>query len=278
MEAGASLDEAGFIEAGGHALEYRFFGPQPDDAPTLVLLHEGLGCAGLWLDFPQALSAATACGVFAFSRAGYGKSSPAKLPRPVSYMHVEARDIVPAVLDAIGMRNGLLIGHSDGASIAAIYAGSHADPRIAGISLMAPHFIIEDISIRSIAEAKKAYEEGNLRERLARWHQNVDVAFRGWNDAWLNPAFHDWDITEYLPYIRIPLQIIQGVEDQYGTIRQVEIAQEECSCPVEATMLEGVKHSPFREAQERTVSLIADFCARAIDASRSKSPVDRKGA
>ena len=264
MAADAILSTSGFLDLAGQNLEYRFTGPQPQSAPTLVLLHEGLGSAGLWLDFPEKLAATTGYGVFAYSRAGYGQSSPAQLPRPITYMHDEAKLVLPRVLDAIGLQRGLLVGHSDGASIAAIYAGSHADQRICGLSLMAPHFIIEDISIRSIANARTAYETSDLRERLARWHADVDVAFRGWNDAWLNPAFHDWDITEYLAHIRVPVQIVQGVDDQYGTIRQIEVAQHECACPVEVTMMEGVKHSPFREAQQDAVATIAEFCHRLL--------------
>src|SRR5713101_875878 len=134
-------------------LEYRMIGPRPDAAPTLVLLHEGLGSVAGWGSFPQALAAATGAGVFAYSRAGYGRSSPGKLPRPISFMHDEARDVLPRVLAGIGFRRGLLVGHSDGASIAAIYAGSVQDHRVRGLALMAPHFIVEDLSIRSIAAA-----------------------------------------------------------------------------------------------------------------------------
>ena len=138
------LEESGFLDIGTQRLEYRFVGPPPDNAPTLVLLHEGLGCVGLWGDFPEKLSAATGAGVFVYSRAGYGKSSPVALPRPLSYMHDEARTTLPRLLDAIGFKRGLLIGHSDGASISAIYAGSHQDHRVGGLVLIAPHFFTED--------------------------------------------------------------------------------------------------------------------------------------
>src|SRR6185312_11766301 len=157
------LAESGFLSIGTQRLEYTMTGPRPDAAPTLVLLHEGLGCAALWSDFPDALAKATGCGVFAYSRAGYGKSSPVALPRPLGYMHEEARDVLPQVLDAIGLRRGLLIGHSDGASIAAIYAGSRQDHRIGGLVLIAPHFFTEDSGIAAIAETKTAYDTGDLR-------------------------------------------------------------------------------------------------------------------
>src|SRR5258705_4357281 len=150
-------------------LEYRMIGPRPDAAPTLVLLHEGLGCVAGWGNFAQELAAATGTGFFAYSRAGYGRSSPGKLPRPVSFMHDEARDVLPRVLDAIGFRRGLLVGHSDGASIAAIYAGSIQDHRVRGLALMAPHFFTEDVSIAEIARTRAAFEAGPPRAQLARW-------------------------------------------------------------------------------------------------------------
>src|SRR5579871_3403138 len=234
-------------------------GPAPDQAPTIVMLHEGLGSVGLWGDFPEKLQAATGAGVFVYSRAGYGASTPTRLPRPLDYMHREALDVLPKLLDTIGFRRGILVGHSDGASIAAIYAGGVQDHRVRAIALIAPHFIVEDISVRSIAEIKTAYETTNLREKLARWHSDVDNAFYGWNGAWLDPAFRNWDISEYLAYIRVPVAIIQGADDQYGTLRQVEIAQEECYCPVDVTMLAGAGHSPHREAPGATLNAISDF-------------------
>jgi len=261
------LDDVGFLDIGAQRLEYRMIGPRPDAAPTLVLLHEGLGCVGLWGDFPQQLQTATGCGVFVYSRAGYGKSSAVKLPRPLSYMHDEARETLPRLLDAIGFERGLLIGHSDGASIAAIYAGSHQDHRVGGLSLIAPHFFTEDPGIASIVEAKKAYETGDLRARLARWHADVDNAFKGWNGAWLDPDFRKWDITEFLAYIRVPVQIVQGEDDQYGTMKQIEIAEQECYCPVEVALLKGAKHSPQREAPEATLKAISDFVARVLAAN-----------
>jgi len=257
------VNSAGFLDIGGAQLEYSMIGPAPGDAPTLVLLHEGLGSAALWGDFPQKLATATGTGVFAYSRAGYGASSPASLPRPVDYMHTEALTVLPKLLDAIGFRRGLLVGHSDGASIAAIYAGGVQDHRIRGLALIAPHFIVEDISVQSIAEIKIAYETTGLRAKLKRWHRDVDNAFYGWNDSWLNPKFRDWDISEYLAYIRVPVAIVQGADDQYGTIRQIEIAREECYCPVDASIITGAGHSPHREAPEATLDAIAEF-ARCI--------------
>ena len=261
-----NLSASGFLEIGSQKLEYSFVGPQPDEAPTLVLLHEGLGCVGLWNDFPTKLSEATGLGVFAYSRAGYGRSSPVELPRPLSYMHDEARETLPLLLDAIGFRRGLLVGHSDGASIAAVYAGSHQDHRVGGLVLIAPHFFTEDAGIASIVEARKAYETGDLRARLSRWHADVDNAFKGWNGAWLDPDFRKWDISDFLAYIRVPVLIVQGEEDQYGTVKQIEVAQEECYCPVEVALLHGARHSPQREAPEPTLKAITDFVAHVLQA------------
>jgi pimeloyl-ACP methyl ester carboxylesterase len=254
-----TLQSSGLLRIGAADLEYRMIGPSPDKAPTIVMMHEGLGSSGLWGDFPDKLQAATGAGVFVYSRAGYGASSPVKLPRPLEYMHIEALEVLPELLERIGFRRGLLVGHSDGASIAAIYAGGRQDHRLRGLALIAPHFIVEDVSVASIAAIKTNYETGDLRAKLARWHNDVDNAFYGWNGAWLDPKFRNWDISEYLAHIRVPVAVIQGADDQYGTVRQVEIAQEECYCPVEVTILSGAGHSPHREAPGATLDTISDF-------------------
>src|SRR6476469_9870572 len=158
-----ALADSGHLEIGAQRLEYRFIGPRPDKAPTLVLLHEGLGCVGLWNDFPEKLSAATGAGVFVYSRAGYGRSSPVTRPRPLSFMHDDAREVLPCALDAIGFRRGLLLGHSDGASIAAIYAGGVQNHRIRGVAMIAPHFVVEDISVTSITRSTGGTRRGSTR-------------------------------------------------------------------------------------------------------------------
>ena len=265
-----TLSDEGFLELAQLRLEYRMIGPRPAEAPTIVMLHEGLGSVGLWGDFPDKLRAATGAGIFLYSRAGYGQSSPVTLPRPLDYMHREALDVLPQLLATIGFRRGLLLGHSDGASIAAIYAGGVADHRLDGIVLIAPHFIVEDVSVASIAEIKVTYENTDLRERLARWHKDVDNAFYGWNGAWLDPKFRSWDISDYLAYIRVPIALIQGEADQYGTIRQVEIAREECYCPVEVTLIEGAGHSPHREAPGQTLNATSEFATALLQAEGSQ--------
>jgi pimeloyl-ACP methyl ester carboxylesterase len=228
------------------------------------MLHEGLGSAAMWGDFPQALQAATGMGVFVYSRAGYGASTPVTLPRPLDYMSREALDVLPDLLDAIGFQRGVLLGHSDGASIAAIYAGGTGDHRLRGVVLIAPHFVTEDIGLAAIAEAKRAYETTELRNKLARWHRNVDNAFHGWNGAWLDPDFRRWDISDYLAYVRVPVAILQGEADQYGTVRQIEIAREECYCPVDVTLIPGCGHSPHREAPELTLATVSEFVRRIL--------------
>jgi pimeloyl-ACP methyl ester carboxylesterase len=182
-------------------------------------------------------------------------------------MHDEARETLPRLLETIGFRHGLLVGHSDGASIAAIYAGSHQDHRVGGLVLIAPHFFTEDSGIAAIAEARKAYETGDLRQRLARWHADADCAFRGWSDVWLDPDFRKWDITEFLAYIRVPVLIVQGEDDQYGTAKQIEAAEKDCYCPVEVALLKGARHSPQREAPEAALKAITEFVSRVTEAN-----------
>jgi pimeloyl-ACP methyl ester carboxylesterase len=259
------LADEGFVDIEGSRLEYRMIGPRPDAAPSIVMLHEGLGSASLWGDFPERLAERTKAGVFAWSRAGYGRSSPVALPRPLDYMQREARDVLPRLLDAIGFRRGILLGHSDGASIAAVYAGSVQDHRVRGLALMAPHFFVEDFSLKEIERARERYEAGDLRRKLARYHADVDVAFRGWNEAWLDPDFpRIFDIVEPLAYIRVPVLIVQGEDDPYGTIRQIEVAEEECYCPVDAVLLPVCGHAPHRDRPAETLEAIDAFIERIL--------------
>jgi pimeloyl-ACP methyl ester carboxylesterase len=269
-----TLAEKGFLELDSMRLEYRMVGPRPNAAPTIVMLHEGLGCADLWGDFPDRLAAATGAGVFVYSRAGYGHSSPVALPRPLTFMQEEARQVLPRVLDAIGFRRGILFGHSDGASIAAIYAGSVEDHRVRGLVLIAPHFFTEDSGIAEIARARDAYRTTDLREKLARRHADVDNAFRGWSEAWLDPDFRRWDITDVLAYIRVPMLIVQGENDQYGSIRQIQRAQEECYCPVDVALIPGVRHAPHREAADALLRVAADFATHLFIEHREGNAVN----
>ena len=257
-----TFSDAGFLDLPPLRLEYRMIGPRPEIAPTIVMLHEGLGCVDLWGEFPEKIAAATGAGVFVYSRAGYGRSSPGQLPRAVSFMHEEACEVLPRVLNAIGFARGILLGHSDGASIAAIYAGSIQDHRVRGLVLIAPHFFTEDMGLAEIRRARDAFASGALRGKLQRWHADADCAFRSWSEPWLDPGFRTWDITEVLGYIRVPILIVQGELDQYGTLKQVEAAEQECFCPVEKAVLAGIRHAPHREAPELTLKTVADFINR----------------
>jgi pimeloyl-ACP methyl ester carboxylesterase len=260
------------IVVAGRRIESAWHGPAPGRAPTLVLLHEGLGCVAMWRDFPARLAERTGYGVLVYSRPGYGRSDPRPLPWPVSYMHDEALAVLPQVLDQAGVNKAVLVGHSDGASIATIYAGSVQDARVRGLALLAPHFFVEDMGLRSIAAAKQAYEQGNLRERLARYHAHVDVAFRGWNGAWLDPGFRKWRLDEELAHVRVPMLIVQGEDDEYGTAAQIEFAREATYCPVEALLLPGCRHAPQFDQPDATVAAVSDFSHRILTLHEGFAP------
>jgi pimeloyl-ACP methyl ester carboxylesterase len=243
------------IRAGGRSLEVLRHGEGP---PRIVLLHEGLGCAAAWRAFPDELARRTGMGVVAFSRAGYGASDPIDLPRPLSYMEEEGERVLPEVLEALGVRAPILVGHSDGASIAIAYAGTHRGAR--ALVLEAPHVFCEDLSVASIRRAKEAYEKGDLRARLARRHgANVDLAFRGWNDAWLDPRFRAWNIERYLPRIDAPILVVQGADDEYGTLAQVDAIAHGAGAPVERVILPACGHAPHKDQPEATLDAIERF-------------------
>jgi pimeloyl-ACP methyl ester carboxylesterase len=246
----------------GRALETAWWGDEA--APTLVLLHEGLGCVALWRDVPRLLAETTGCSVFAYSRFGYGQSDPVTLPRPMSYMHDEALQVLPRVLDAAGVKRAVLIGHSDGGSIAAIHAGAVRDPRIAGVVMMAAHFFVEDLNISSIERIRVDYETGGLRERLAKYHRDVDVAFYGWNGAWLDPRFRAFDLTEYLPSIDVPVLGLQGADDPYGTEEQLRVLERGMSGGCRTMLLPGARHSPHLEAKDTTLAAITGFVRQVL--------------
>jgi pimeloyl-ACP methyl ester carboxylesterase len=251
-----------FITVNGLRLECLAIGPPPSDAPTLILLHEGLGCVTMWRDFPERLAKATGCGVFAYSRGGYGASDPVPLPRPLDYMTRAAVADLPPLLDAIGVVNACLTGHSDGATIAAIFAGTLSDQRVSGAVFIAPHFFTEPVGLAAIRAARDAFENGTLRKGLARHHNHPDVAFRGWNDAWLNPDFETWDVTHVLNGIKVPVLAVQGDGDQYGTLRQIEIVTECVGRRAEAHVVPDCGHAPHREQPEILLTAIQSFVAR----------------
>lgn len=239
----------------GTRLETAWWGPL--DGPALVLLHEGLGSIALWRDTPQRLAEA-GFPVFAYSRAGYGRSDACALPRPVDYLHVEATRVLPQVLAAEGIGAHVLVGHSDGATIAAIHAGREPTPGLRGIVLMTPHYFVEAMCLDALRETREAYATGGLRARLARHHDHVDAAFRGWNDTWLNPAFAALDLTAELRAIAVPVLQVHGEEDPYGTMAQMAFAEARVRAPLR-TLVAPARHAPHHEAAEVVLPAIADF-------------------
>ena len=250
------------LTVAGKSLEVACWGPPPGKAPTLVLLHEGLGSVAQWKDLPDRLVAATGLGVLAFSRAGYGNSDPVPLPRPLDYMTREAEEVLAPLLDAAGVGPCILLGHSDGASIAAIYAGSVADLRVRGLILIAPHFFTEPGGLRTIRAAGEDYASGALREKLARYHAHVDVAFHGWHGAWTDPGFEGWNIADSIDHWRVPVLAIQGDADPYGTLAQIDEIDARIYAPLERLILPGCGHAPHLEHPDETLAAISDFCAR----------------
>jgi pimeloyl-ACP methyl ester carboxylesterase len=250
-----------FVHAAGHRLEYAWHGPRPADGPTLVFLHEGLGSVSLWRDFPARVAEATGLGALVYSRWGYGASDPVTLPRPLTYMHDEAR-AAAEVLSALEVRDAVLIGHSDGASIALIYAGSEPRPDLRGLVLEAPHVFAEEVAIRSIAQAAEDYRITDLRVRLARHHRDPDGAFWGWNRAWLDPGFRQWNLEALLPGVKVPTLAIQGLDDAYGTLAQVEAIRRQSGAAVEVLTLPACGHAPHRDQPDATLRAIVEFVKR----------------
>ena len=250
-----------WLYAAGKRLEARCWGPPPDIAPTLLLLHEGLGCVALWRDFPEHLSARTGWGVFAWSRAGYGVSDPIILPRPLDYMTREARDSLPEIMAKLALQHCVLLGHSDGASIATIYAGQAVpiETSLTGLILIAPHFFTEEIGLAAIKKARIAYQQTDLRTRLGRYHADPDNCFWGWNDAWLDPVFRAWNIEAALPGINVPVLAVQGADDQYGTLEQIDALQAGLTAPMQRMILPKCRHSPHIEAMTPLLDSVAEF-------------------
>ena len=222
---------------------------------ALVLLHEGLGSVGLWRGFPQALHEATGRRVLAFSRFGHGRSDPPWAPRTPAFFHEEALDVLPALLSELDAPEPLLVGHSDGGSIALIHAGHH---RVTGIALMAPHVIVEDITIAAIRDARAAFDAGPLRERMARHHDDPDAAFNGWCDVWLDPAFRDWSLEADAARVSCPTLLIQGADDPYGTLEQLDRIEARVRGPVERLVVPG-GHSPHLDARAAVLDALVGW-------------------
>jgi pimeloyl-ACP methyl ester carboxylesterase len=250
------------IELSEGRVEVIRFGPGPDRAPTLVFLHEGLGSAAQWRDFPAALSAATGCGALVYSRFGYGGSDPLDQPFDASFMHREALDVLPRVLDACGIRDPLLVGHSDGASIALIYAAAGLPAR--GLALEAPHVFVEPLTPETIAATRERFTTSEFAERMRRHHgAKSDATFRAWTGVWLSDEFRGWDIRPTLDRVACPVLVIQGDADEYGTLEQVRAIAERAS-DVETLVLERCGHAPHRDRPEATLEAMRGFVERLI--------------
>ncbi|MBZ5609895.1 MAG: alpha/beta hydrolase [Acidobacteriia bacterium] len=221
------------------------------------MLHEGLGSVAHWRDFPARLAARTGCGVLVYSRYGYGNSDRLAEKRPVDYMHREGQVVLPALLEQMGIARPVVLGHSDGASIALIFAGKFPGA-VSALILEAPHVFVEDVSIESIARARTTYQTTDLARKLGRYHAHVDETFWGWNDIWLDPRFRTWNIEEYLPAIRGPVLLIQGEDDEYGTTRQLEAIQARIP-QAETLLLAHCGHAPHRDQPEATLERMAKF-------------------
>ncbi len=248
------------LDIGTAELEYRLLHTTDPTHPTLVLLHEGLGCVALWKDFPEALAARTRWPVLAYSRQGYGASSPVPLPRGLDYLSVAGPDELARVLDSLALERVVLVGHSDGASIALAYAARN-DPRVRGVVALAPHVTVEQASLAGIQRTLDAFRTGHLRERLAIHHgDNTDCAFRGWSDTWLRSEFSGWNLLDQLPRIALPILAVQGRDDEYATAEQLELI-EQLVPDSRVEFLDNCRHFPQNQARDRTLDLIEDYLA-----------------
>lgn len=260
------VEDPHWLTVDGHRYEVaRLDPPAPvaAGAPTLVFLHEGLGCVSLWRDFPARLAARTGLPGFVYSRLGYGRSDPGRRPLPLDYHTPEATDVLPKVLAAAAIARPILVGHSDGGTIALLNAAAHLAPEPLAAVTLAAHVFNEDITIAGIEQARLAFETTDLPARLARHHgENTEGAFRGWCDAWLSPPFRDWNVEACLPAITCPLLVIQGEADIYGSPRQVAAICAGAGGTAEPALLTGLGHAPHLEDPGRVIGAIAGFLAR----------------
>src|SRR6266487_1344439 len=255
--------DVSFVTVQGHRLEVRRIPGIDADAPTLVFLHEGLGSVSMWRDFPEKAAAVAGCAALVYSRYGHGQSEVLREPRAVDYMHAEALEALPELLDKLGVDDPILVGHSDGGSIALLYAAARGGVR--GLVLMAPHVFVEDVGVKSIARAKTAFESTDLPQRLGRHHADAAKTFRGWNDIWLHPDFRSWNIEEHLPRVVCPVLAIQGFDDEYGTMAQLEAIAKRTGGPVELLRPADCRHSPHRDQPRVVLEAMARFIGRLGD-------------
>jgi pimeloyl-ACP methyl ester carboxylesterase len=249
------------VTIGDCRLEYRWLGSPAGEAPTIVFLHEGLGSITQWRDFPAALCERTGCSGLVYNRRGYGGSDAMDRLTP-RFMHREALDVLPRVLDALGIERPVLFGHSDGGSIALIYAGSGLPPP-SGLILEAAHVFVEDVTVARIAELPALYRAGELRRRLERHHgRNVDRLFDEWTRTWLSAEFRGWNIEECLHRIQCPALVIQGRDDEYGTLRQVEAITTAVRGATDTLVIEACGHAPHIDRREDVLVAAATFVQR----------------
>lgn len=234
--------------------------PAPAGAPTLVFLHEGLGSVSMWREFPARLAEHAGCGLLLYSRLGHGNSDAEKLPRPPDFLLTHGRETLPLLLAALGLDDVVLVGHSDGGTIALAYLAAGHTAR--GAIVAAPHVIDEPVTWRAIAEARARWSDGKLRVRLARHHRDPAAVFEGWTSQWLAPEFRNWSILPLLREVRVPLLAVQGEDDIYGTMRQIDEIASRAAGSVELAKLEACGHDPFREAPRRMLELCAAFVSR----------------
>jgi len=245
------------VLAAGHRLECLEYPAHQLNRPPLVFLHEGLGSVAMWRDFPARVAHATGCRTLVYSRYGYGQSDVLEGRHGPDFMHREALQALPDLLAALAIDKPVLIGHSDGGSIALIYAGAGCGP-LSGVITMAAHVFVEDVTMASVAAAKRAFETTDLAEKLSRYHRDVHKTFWGWTDIWLDPRLRPWNIEEYLPRISCPLLVIQGEDDEYGTLRQVEAIAARVP-ESRQLILPDCRHSPHRDQPEAILAAIVDF-------------------
>lgn len=266
-----------FLRIGSKQIEVQWHRHGKRGNPTLVFLHEGLGCVDMWKDFPALLSRRTGCPALVFSRLGYGASDPCPTPWKINFMHKEGLKILPAVIKEAKITDHILIGHSDGGSIGIIYAGSPHAKGLKGLITEAAHVFCEKITVESIHQAKLNYEHHDLRPRLERYHgQNTENAFRGWNDIWLHPGFIHWNIEKYLPRITVPMLALQGNRDQYGSLKQMAGIKNRTS-RVRTHIVEDCRHSPHAEQAGKVLDIMAGFINEITrnDTSKKGRPLDR---
>ncbi|MFT4962613.1 MAG: pimeloyl-ACP methyl ester carboxylesterase [Paracoccaceae bacterium] len=256
-----SADLPAQIEGPDGPLEYACFGPGSHLAPTILMLHEGLGSAALWRDFPEALSRKSGCGVVAYSRYNYGRSALTAFPRRFDYLEHEALVVLPAVIDALGLKQCILFGHSDGGTIAALQIAETQDVKIRGAVIIAPHFFVEDIAVEMIRRARKEFAGSDLQRQLARHHNDENRAFYGWADTWMSEKFRDWDMTRSLQNISVPVLAVQGRSDQYATLSQIDVLVRNVKGPATKLILEDCKHAPHAEQPEKLIEAVVGFIA-----------------